>query len=47
MGYVPAELAQGAGGLGGGFEIDILGDRRKARLQREPLFDPKRERMTG
>ena len=47
MGYVPAELAQGAGGLGGGFEIEILGDRRKARLQHEPLFDPKRERMLG
>jgi dimethylglycine dehydrogenase len=43
MGYIPAELEKAESG----FEIDILGDRRKARLQHEPLFDPKRERMTG
>jgi dimethylglycine dehydrogenase len=43
MGYLPAELADSDAD----FEIEILGDRRKARLQREPLFDPKRERMTG
>jgi len=41
MGYIPAELEK----ENGGFEIEILGDRRKARIQPEPLFDPKRERM--
>ena len=35
-GYVPKALA----GEEEGWEIEILGDRRSARLQREPLFDP-------
>ena len=43
LGYVPAELAASDGR----FEIEILGDRRAATLQPEPLFDPKRERMLG
>ncbi|HEY9536783.1 MAG TPA: glycine cleavage T C-terminal barrel domain-containing protein, partial [Kiloniellaceae bacterium] len=43
MGYVPAELEK----ADGGFEVEILGDRRPARLQPQPLFDPKRERMLG
>jgi dimethylglycine dehydrogenase len=43
LAYVPADLAQ----AGDGFEIEILGDRRPAKLQPEPLFDPKRERMMG
>jgi dimethylglycine dehydrogenase len=43
LAYLPAALAQ----ADGGFEIEILGDRRPARLQPEPLFDPKRVRMLG
>jgi dimethylglycine dehydrogenase len=43
LAYLPAALAQ----ADGGFEIEILGDRRPARLQPEPLFDPKRARMLG
>ncbi|GAB4352372.1 MAG: FAD-dependent oxidoreductase [Kiloniellaceae bacterium] len=43
MGYVPAALAD----AGSGFEIEILGDRRPARIQPEPLFDPQRARMLG
>ncbi len=41
MGYVPAALAAGAGGV----EVEIIGERFRARPQREPLFDPKGERM--
>jgi dimethylglycine dehydrogenase len=41
QGYVPRELA----GNGSAFEIEILGERRAARLQPEPLFDPTGERM--
>jgi dimethylglycine dehydrogenase len=43
QGYVPKEHA----GVASGFEIEILGDRRKAKLQPAPLFDPKGERMRG
>jgi dimethylglycine dehydrogenase len=43
LAYVPIGLAE----ADGGFEIEILGDRRPAKLQPEPLFDPKRERMLG
>jgi dimethylglycine dehydrogenase len=44
QGYVPRELAlNGAGG----FEIEILGERRPATLQPEPLFDPEGARMRG
>ena len=31
----------------GGFEIEILGERRPARIQAEPLFDPEGARMRG
>jgi dimethylglycine dehydrogenase len=42
LGYVPAELAAAER-----FEIEILGERRSARLQPEPLFDPEASRMRG
>ncbi len=43
QGYVPANLA---GDLGeGAFEIEILGERRKATILKDPPFDPKAERM--
>ncbi len=41
MGYVPAELAM----ADTGFEIEILGERRPANIQSEPLYDPRGERM--
>jgi dimethylglycine dehydrogenase len=45
QGYIPAELADDeAGGL---FEIEILGHRRAARINREPLFDPTGGKMRG
>ncbi|HEY6334276.1 MAG TPA: glycine cleavage T C-terminal barrel domain-containing protein, partial [Alphaproteobacteria bacterium] len=43
IGFVPAELA----GVGDGFAVEILGERRPARMAREPLFDPKGKRMRG
>jgi len=43
QGYVPRELAAN----GSGFEIEILGERRAARIQPEPLFDPEGARMRG
>ena len=43
QGYIPAELAKrDEEGL---FEIEILGQRRSARINLEPLFDPSGERM--
>ena len=45
LGYVPAELATPDGPGGSGFEIEIIGRRRPARLQPEPLFDPQGLRM--
>jgi dimethylglycine dehydrogenase len=45
LGYVPAELATPDGPGGEGFEIEIIGRRRPARLQPEPLFDPQGLRM--
>jgi dimethylglycine dehydrogenase len=42
LGYIPTELA--AAGTEG-FEIEIIGRRRAARLQPEPLFDPAGQRM--
>jgi dimethylglycine dehydrogenase len=46
MGYVPREaLSNGADKAT--WEIEVIGDRRPARLQREPLFDPKGLRMRG
>jgi dimethylglycine dehydrogenase len=41
LGYVPAPLATAESG----FEIEILGERRPARLVREPLYDPAGDRM--
>lgn len=43
MGYVP----WGCANEDDGWEIEILGERRSAKLQVEPLFDPKAERMRG
>ena len=43
LGYVPSALA--AEGADGAFEIEIIGRRRPARLQREPSFDPAGLRM--
>jgi dimethylglycine dehydrogenase len=46
LGYVPTELASPDGpGTDGRFEIEIIGRRRPARLQPEPLFDPQGLRM--
>ena len=45
LGYVPTELATPDGPGGNGFEIEIIGRRRPARLQPEPLFDPQGARM--
>ena len=45
LGYVPTELAAPDGPGGDGFEIEIIGRRRPARLQPEPLFDPSAGRM--
>ncbi|KQZ81956.1 glycine cleavage system protein T [Mesorhizobium sp. Root157] len=43
QGYVPAALAENeSNGL---FEIEILGERRSARINVEPLFDPSGEKM--
>jgi dimethylglycine dehydrogenase len=41
QGYVPKELAT----ANGSFEIEIIGDRRKAAIIGEPLFDPEAKRM--
>ena len=43
LGYVPKEIAE----EDQGFEIEIIGKRYKAHPQREPLFDPRGERMRG
>jgi dimethylglycine dehydrogenase len=45
LGYVPTALASPDGPGGAGFEIEIIGRRRRARLQPEPLFDPTGSRM--
>jgi dimethylglycine dehydrogenase len=42
LGYVPTQLATGEVGE---FEIEIIGRRRPAHLQLEPLFDPAGKRM--
>ena len=44
LGYIPAELLSPETT---GFEIEIIGVRRPARLQLEPLFDPSGSRMRG
>jgi dimethylglycine dehydrogenase len=43
LGYLPCSLA----GVEDGFEIEIIGQRYPARVQRQPLFDPQGERMRG
>jgi len=43
MAMIPRTLA----GDGGAFDVEILGDRRPARMITEPLYDPKGERMRG
>jgi dimethylglycine dehydrogenase len=43
QGYVPKELADDTGK--GSFEIEIIGDRRKATVIAQPLFDPEAKRM--
>jgi dimethylglycine dehydrogenase len=45
LGYVPTELATPDGPGGQGFEIEIIGRRRPARLQPEPVHDPQGLRM--
>jgi dimethylglycine dehydrogenase len=45
QGYVPAALAENESS--GMFEVEILGRRRPARINVEPPFDPKGERMRG
>ena len=43
LGFVPAHMIRD----GAEFTIEILGDRRAARLVREPVLDPRGERMRG
>ena len=43
LGFAPVELADG----GAEFAIEILGERREARLVHEPVLDPRGERMRG
>ncbi|MBN9275210.1 MAG: glycine cleavage system protein T, partial [Mesorhizobium sp.] len=45
QGYVPAALADNESD--GVFEIEILGQRRPARINLQPLFDPAGEKMRG
>jgi dimethylglycine dehydrogenase len=45
QGYVPRELSGDESA--GIFEIEILGVRRRARINVEPVFDPAGERMRG
>jgi dimethylglycine dehydrogenase len=42
QGYIPKELVDETG-----FEIEMIGEMRKAIIVHEPLFDPKGERMRG
>jgi len=41
LGYIPAALAAATEG----FEIEIIGERRRARLESQPLLDPSGSRM--
>ena len=45
QGYVPKALS--ADVSKGAFEVEILGENRKATILLEPPFDPKGERMRG
>ncbi|MDR3375839.1 MAG: glycine cleavage T C-terminal barrel domain-containing protein, partial [Ancalomicrobiaceae bacterium] len=42
LGYVSVKAS---GGIEGSYEIEIIGERRKATVQTEPLYDPKGEKM--
>jgi dimethylglycine dehydrogenase len=46
IGYVPTETIAN-GGASAKWEVEILGERRPARLQLEPLVDPEAKRMRG
>jgi dimethylglycine dehydrogenase len=43
MGFLPVDLIEDEQRV----EIEILGDRRPARMITEPLFDPEAQRMRG
>jgi dimethylglycine dehydrogenase len=43
QGYVPRGLADETGN--GAFEIEIIGERRRATIAPQPLFDPEAKRM--
>jgi dimethylglycine dehydrogenase len=43
QGYVPKELATDTSK--GAFEIEIIGENRKATIVTDPLFDPEGKRM--
>ncbi|MEK7426577.1 MAG: FAD-dependent oxidoreductase [Actinomycetota bacterium] len=45
MGYIPTELAVPTDEAGGRFEIEIIGRRRPAKLQHDPVLDPQGLRM--
>jgi dimethylglycine dehydrogenase len=45
LGYVPAELADASGRGASGFEIEVVGRRRPARIHPEPPHDPQGLRM--
>jgi dimethylglycine dehydrogenase len=45
QGYVPVELAGDTGQ--GAFEIELIGENRKATIITDPLFDPEGKRMRG
>ena len=47
LGFVPVDLIDGGAEPAAGFAIEILGERRVARLVREPVLDPAGERMRG
>ena len=47
LGFVPMDLIDGGAEPAAGFAIEILGERRAARLVREPVLDPAGERMRG
>ena len=47
LGFVPVDLIDGGAERAAGLAIEILGERRAARLVREPVLDPAGERMRG
>jgi dimethylglycine dehydrogenase len=44
QGYIPKELVSDGASK---FEIEILGERRRAAIEPQPLFDPEGARMRG